>query len=135
MAFGSLMLATVIVGCGSSSSNTSSTTAPARPLTAPSATSASGFKSCQGTAANGYFKQLKVTIVSCEAGRAVMTSYAKVFLYNGSRPPAVVHVQGFSCVNTHPNGDTRIDSVVCKGTGDNAAVEFGGRSQLPQPSG
>jgi hypothetical protein len=46
-----------------------------------------------------------------------------------------VHVQGFSCVLSHPNGDTRIDNVVCKGTGNNSPEKFGGRSKLPQPSG
>lgn len=101
---------------------------------APAAGSAAGFKSCKGTAgANGYFKHLKAKVVSCKAARTVMKSYVKVFLNNGSHPPAVVYVQGFSCVDNHPNGDTRIDNVVCKGTGDNSVVKFRGRSKLPQP--
>lgn len=131
------MLAVLIVGCGSASSQSrsaSSQTALAGSQT-NSASSSVRSKSCQGTAANGYLRHLEVKVVSCKAGNKVMISYAKVFLENGSRPPAVVKVQGFSCVNTHPNGDTRIDSVVCKGTGANSVVTFGGRSKQPLPSG
>jgi hypothetical protein len=137
IALGALVLAALIVGCGSSSSKSSSTSSKSSSTgsqTSPAASTAA-FKSCQGTAANGYLKHLKVRIVSCSAGRTVMNSYAKVFLDNGARPPAVVHVQGFSCATSHPNGDTRIDSVACKGTGDNSAVTFGGFSKLPLPSG
>ncbi len=124
------MLATIIVGCGSSgaqSNSASSQTSSVSPVV---------FKICRGTAgANGYFRHLEARLVSCQAARTVMNSYVKVFLDNGSRPPAVVNVQGFSCVLNHPNGDTRIDNVLCKGTGDNSAVKFGGRDRLPQPSG
>lgn len=124
------MLAAPIVGCGSGSSKNSSGSSQSR-----SASPAAEFKSCPGTAANGYLKDLKAKLVSCTAGGTVMNSYAKVFLDNGSRPPAVVHVQGFSCVDNHPHGDTRIDNVVCKATGDNSAVTFSGRSKRPLPTG
>jgi hypothetical protein len=138
VAWGVVVLAALIVGCGSrgaQSNSVSSQTSSVRSQTS-SVSSAAGFKSCQGTAgANGYFRHLEARLVSCEAGRTVMNSYVKVFLDNGSRPPSVVNVQGFSCVLNHPNGDTRIDNVLCKGVGDNSAVRFGGRSRLPQPSG
>jgi hypothetical protein len=124
------VVAVLIVGCGSASPRSESVSSRSG-----SASSVAAFKSCEGTAANGYLKNLQVKIVSCTAGVTVMNSYAKVFLDNGSRPPSVVNVQGFSCVDDHPNGDTRIDDIVCAGTGDNSAVKFGGRSNLPQPSG
>lgn len=141
---GALILAGLIVGCGSASSSTTPATQRTTPASAQTTTASTQstpasasvkLKSCQGTAANGYLKHLQVKIVSCEAGKTVMTSYAKVFLENGAKPPAVVNVQGFSCVIKHPNGDTRIDSVVCKGAGDKSVVAFSGRSKLPLPSG
>jgi streptogramin lyase len=137
IALGTLVFAGAIVGCGSSSSQTTAAGSQTSPATTPTtpASASVAVKSCQGTAANGYLKHLQVKIVSCTAGKTVMVSYARVFLENGSRPPAVVHVQGFSCVTRHPNGDTRIDGVVCNGTGDNSLVTFGGRSKLPLPSG